>query len=192
MCHDLKTAMIAISSCSRGSLRKLPSRAVAEYPLELLGLLPGVRIVLGVREILDAAHRLAKHLDEAPVRVPSERRIAADCRESGHAGIGEPDIEYRLHHPRHREHGSGADGDEQGIGRVAQPAAHGLLERAEVLVDLSLEGRRKRADAKVCPAASVVMMKPGGTGSPSRVISARFAPLPPRSSFMPIWPSTKS
>ena len=31
--------------------------------------------------------------------------------------------------------------------------------------------------------ARVVTVKPGGTGSPRRVISARFAPLPPRMSF---------
>ena len=32
-------------------------------------------------------------------------------------------------------------------------------------------------------------MKPGGTGMPRLVISARFAPLPPRSSFWSLFPS---
>jgi hypothetical protein len=36
---------------------------------------------------------------------------------------------------------------------------------------------------------SVVMVKPGGTGSPMRLISARFAPLPPSSGFMEPLPS---
>src|SRR5512139_3160406 len=33
-------------------------------------------------------------------------------------------------------------------------------------------------------------MKPGGTGSPRRVISARLAPLPPRSAFIDASPSS--
>src|SRR5689334_21308249 len=36
------------------------------------------------------------------------------------------------------------------------------------------------------------MVNPGGTGRPRLVISARFAPLPPRSSFMSLLPSAKS
>ena len=40
--------------------------------------------------------------------------------------------------------------------------------------------------------ASVVMVKPGGTGRPSRVISARLAPLPPRRSFWSMLPWVKS
>src|SRR5665647_3919473 len=36
------------------------------------------------------------------------------------------------------------------------------------------------------------MMNPGGTGSPIRVISARFAPLPPSRSLRSLWPSAKS
>src|SRR5665647_3438405 len=40
--------------------------------------------------------------------------------------------------------------------------------------------------------ASVVMVNPGGTGSPSLVISARFAPLPPRRSLRSLLPSLKS
>ena len=37
--------------------------------------------------------------------------------------------------------------------------------------------------------ASVVIVKPGGTGSPSELISARLAPLPPSSSFIAALPS---
>src|SRR6266536_3551376 len=40
--------------------------------------------------------------------------------------------------------------------------------------------------------ASVVIVNPGGTGRPRRVISARFAPLPPSRSFMLVLPSEKS
>ena len=38
---------------------------------------------------------------------------------------------------------------------------------------------------------SVVMVKPGGTGRPMRVISARFAPLPPSSAFILPSPSLR-
>src|SRR5699024_10525274 len=40
--------------------------------------------------------------------------------------------------------------------------------------------------------AAVVMVKPGGTGSPIFVISARFAPLPPNRSLSSLLPSWKS
>ena len=40
--------------------------------------------------------------------------------------------------------------------------------------------------------ASVVIVKPGGTGRPSFVISARLAPFPPSRSFMDLSPSEKS
>ena len=40
--------------------------------------------------------------------------------------------------------------------------------------------------------ASVVMVKPFGTGRPSRVISATFAPLPPSRSRISRPPSEKS
>ena len=40
--------------------------------------------------------------------------------------------------------------------------------------------------------ASVEIVKPGGTGSPSLTISARFAPFPPNRSFWSLSPSEKS
>jgi hypothetical protein len=40
--------------------------------------------------------------------------------------------------------------------------------------------------------ASVVIVNPGGTGSPRFVISARFAPFPPRRYFISLLPSSKS
>ncbi len=43
--------------------------------------------------------------------------------------------------------------------------------------------------SKKCSQAAVVMVKPGGTGSPRLVISARPAPFPPRTAFMVRSPS---
>ncbi len=46
--------------------------------------------------------------------------------------------------------------------------------------------------ARYARQASAVMVKPGGTGRPRLVISARFAPFPPSSSNMVLLPSAKS
>jgi hypothetical protein len=40
--------------------------------------------------------------------------------------------------------------------------------------------------------ASVVIVKPGGTGRPRFVISARFAPFPPRRNFWSLLPSSNA
>ena len=40
-----------------------------------------------------------------------------------------------------------------------------------------------------CWAMSVAIVKPGGTGTPSRVISARLAPFPPSFARCFAWPS---
>jgi hypothetical protein len=47
-------------------------------------------------------------------------------------------------------------------------------------------------EARYTLQASVVIVKPGGTGSPRFVISARFAPLPPSRSLRSLLPSVKS
>jgi hypothetical protein len=53
---------------------------------------------------------------------------------------------------------------------------------------LTWEERRARL-SKYCRHADVDTVKPGGTGRPALVISARPAPLPPSKSFMAPWPS---
>ena len=66
-----------------------------------------------------------------------------------------------------------------------------LLEQRDVLVDLVHQSVGKTAAGLVVRFAhvSVVIVKPGGTGSPIEVISARLAPLPPISSFIDPSPS---
>ena len=85
---------------------------------------------------VDAEDRPAVHLDQPPVGVPGEALVAGAAGEGGDAGVAEPDVEHRLHHPRHREPGPGPDGDEQRVVGVAEPAAHPLLERVQVGVHL--------------------------------------------------------
>ena len=49
-----------------------------------------------------------------------------------------------------------------------------------------------RPSARYAMHAAVVMVNPGGTGSPRRVMSATFAPLPPSRSRMSREPSLKA
>jgi hypothetical protein len=73
-----------------------------------------------------------------------------------------------------------AHGDQQRIVRVAEVAAHRLLEVTRCSpASWSISGGAPSFVRKIRH-ASVVIVKPGGTGSPMFVISARLAPLPPR------------
>ena len=67
-----------------------------------------------------------------------------------------------------------------------------VLERGEVLPGLLEHPGGAPPWARKVRQASVVIVNPGGTGSPMVVISARLAPLPPRRSFMSLLPSEKS
>ncbi len=53
--------------------------------------------------------------------------------------VVQPEVEDRVHHPRHRDGGARADGDEEWIAIVAEPLAGSLLERGDVLLDLVVE-----------------------------------------------------
>ena len=88
--------------------------------------------------------------------------------------------------------GAGADRDQQRVGAVAEPPAEPLLDAPEVLLDLGVELGRLLAVLSQYRHASVSTVKPGGTGRPRFVISARFAPLPPSRSRCSLEPSAKS
>ncbi len=102
---------------------------------DTLGVLGGVDRVLE-RGPVQAEHGRAVHLDEPPVGVPGEPRVAGLPRQALHRGVAQADVEDRLHHPRHGELRTGADRHEQRVLAVPQPAARPLLEPGEVLVDL--------------------------------------------------------
>ena len=75
---------------------------------------------------------------------------------------------------------------ETSSGAAASPRlpAAALLERRERGVDLLLQpSGQAPPECIACTQAAVVIVKPSGTGRPSRVISASPAPLPPSSSF---------
>src|SRR5208283_5103057 len=57
--------------------------------------------------------------------------------------IGEPEVEYGVHHSRHRQCRTGADAHQQRVGRVAELLAGLRLNLLERGLDLGLDGLRK-------------------------------------------------
>jgi hypothetical protein len=88
---------------------------------------------------VDTAHHLSVHLDQPPVRVVREARVAGPLGEPADGLVVQAEVEDRVHHPGHRDRGARAHGDEERVGRVAEAPAGLLLERAQMLVDLGLE-----------------------------------------------------
>ena len=97
------------------------------------------RVVGAEALVRDAVDRLAEHLDEPPVAVARELLVAGRAREPVDGDVVEPDVEDRVHHPRHRDRGTRADGDEQRVVGVAEALAGLLLEPRDSGVDLVVE-----------------------------------------------------
>ena len=87
----------------------------------------------------DAVDGLAEHLDEPPVAVARELLVAGRAREARDGDVVEPDVEDRVHHPRHRDRRSRADGDEERVVGIAEALAGLLLEPRDRGVDLRVE-----------------------------------------------------
>ena len=85
---------------------------------------------------VDPVDHLAVHLDEPPIRVVREPRVAGRRRKPFDGDVVEPQVEDRVHHPRHRDRGARAHRDEQRVRGVAEALAGLLLEQRDVLVDL--------------------------------------------------------
>ena len=85
---------------------------------------------------VDAVDRVAVHLDQPPVRVVGEAAVARPLGQALDRLVVEPDVEDRVHHPRHRDRRPGADRDEQRVAAVAEALPGVLLQRAHVRLDL--------------------------------------------------------
>ena len=85
---------------------------------------------------VDPVDHLAVHLDEPPVRVVREARVAGRRGKPFDGDVVEPQVEDRVHHPRHRDRGARAHRDEQRVRGVAEAFAGLLLQERDVLVDL--------------------------------------------------------
>ena len=111
----------------------LPGVAFVDLPRPLGGVVDAEALV---RDVVDG---LAEHLDQPAVAVARELLVPGRARETLHGLVVEPDVEDRVHHPRHRDRRAGADGDEQRILRVAEPLAGLFLEARDVVLDLRVE-----------------------------------------------------
>eukprot|EP01036_Dinobryon_divergens_P051677 gene51678-69153_t len=65
-------------------------------------------------------HDIGIHLDEATIAVPCKARIARRSCEAFYGNIVKPQIQNRIHHPRHRHPRARADRYEQRLRRVAE------------------------------------------------------------------------
>src|SRR5881409_892798 len=131
----------------------------------------------------------AEHRDESSVRVPCEPFICGPCEASTVVSLRPrfrtvsiiPGIESLA--PERTETSSGCSESPN-----FRPPFTSTADRASSTCFHIPGGKRPvRVNALK---AFVVIVKPGGTGRPSRVISARPAPLPPRRSRMEAVPSS--
>ena len=88
---------------------------------------------------VDAVDRLAVHLDQPSVRVVGEAAVPGRRSQALDRFVVEPDVEDRVHHPRHRDGRARADGDEQRVGPVAETLAGLRLEHRHVIRDLLVQ-----------------------------------------------------
>jgi len=122
---------------------RLPGRGV-ELGVGLdSGLLPGRGEDLLERLVGHPHHDRAEHLDQAPVAVVGEPLVAGELRHPLDDRVVHADVEDGVHHPRHRELRAGAAGDEERVGRIAEPLAGLPLEPRERRGLLLPEARRE-------------------------------------------------
>ena len=72
------------------------------------------------RLVLDPHRRGAEHIDQAAIAVVREPRIAGLFRQSLNRGVGQAEVQDRVHHARHRQGRSRAHADQKRISRVAK------------------------------------------------------------------------
>ena len=95
----------------------------------------------------DAAHDVPEHLDEAAVGVPGEALVARRACQTLDRVVVEAQVEDGVHHARHRVAGAAADGDQERVARIAEPAPGLVLEAGERLVDRRVQALRGDAAA---------------------------------------------
>ena len=86
--------------------------------------------------VLDPHRGRAEHVDDAAVAVIRKTSIARLLRQPLNTGIGQAEVENRVHHAGHRERRAGANGNEQRVCRIAELLSRECFGLGECCVDL--------------------------------------------------------
>ena len=97
----------------------------------------------------DVEHDVTVHLEEPAVRIPGKPSVPAQRRQTFDRRVVEAEVEDRLHHSRHGDRGTAADGNKQRIRRVPEALAGRFLELLQVLRDPLTERGRHTARCEV-------------------------------------------
>ncbi len=111
--------------------------------LDALLLLEAIELMLEVL-VIDAHGGRAEHVDDATVPVKGESLVVGLPGQPGDRGVGQAEIQNRVHHARHGHGRAGADADQERIVGIAEPLADRLFHGLEGRLDLGphLFGKR--------------------------------------------------
>ena len=84
---------------------------------------------------IDTQHDFAEHLDEPAVGIVGEPLVFRQLRQPLNAFIVKPEVEDGVHHPRHREHRTGANGNKERVVWVAEAFVRKFFELAHGFLD---------------------------------------------------------
>ena len=131
--------------------------------------------------VRDAHHDFAEQRSEATVGIERKAQVTGLLGQPLNRLFIETEVQNRIHHSGHRKRRAGSHRDQQRVLRIAELLADllfDLLQRLPSTCSHMPSGNALSLSKKALQ-ASVVTIRPGGTGSPARVISQRPAPLPP-------------
>jgi hypothetical protein len=83
--------------------------------------------------VRDVENDATEHVQEATVEVVREAGVAGGAGEPGRDLVVQPQVEDRVHHPRHGELGARPAREQEGILRIPESLPRGLLERGQRL-----------------------------------------------------------
>ena len=127
--------------------------------------------------VVHTEHRVPVHLDQPAVAVPREP-LPTSQGESLNDVVDQSYVEDRLHHAGHRQAGTGADGDEERGGGVAQPVSCTPLQPGDFGGHLVAQSRGGVAGSEVLPAGRRANDEPLGDRKPQTGHLAEVGALP--------------
>ena len=98
---------------------------------------------------VDPLHHLTEHLDQPPIRIEREPPVPRPNRKALRSRIVQPQIQDRVHHPRHRHRRPRPHRHEQRIVARPEPLPRPRLEPPHVLVHLRLQPLRQPTAGQV-------------------------------------------